>query len=49
MELESKKYLYDIQQATELLTRFTSGKSFDDFVETKLSLLRKEIDELLAS
>ena len=31
MELESKKYLYDIQQATELLTRFTSGKSFDDF------------------
>lgn len=30
MQLEAKKYLYDMQQAAALLTNFTSGKSFED-------------------
>jgi uncharacterized protein with HEPN domain len=32
MPLDSKKYLYDIQRATALLTEFTAGKEFDDYV-----------------
>ncbi|MDP2327729.1 MAG: DUF86 domain-containing protein [Dehalococcoidia bacterium] len=31
MRLESRKYLHDIVQAVELLTRFTSGKSISDY------------------
>lgn len=31
MPLETKKYLYDIQRAIELLQQFTSGKSFNDY------------------
>ncbi len=31
MRLESKKYLFDIQQAAGLLTDFARGKSFADF------------------
>jgi uncharacterized protein with HEPN domain len=31
MQLESKKYLFDIKQAAGLLTDFTRGKSFADF------------------
>ncbi|MFS8609300.1 MAG: DUF86 domain-containing protein [Gammaproteobacteria bacterium] len=31
MQLEAKKYLYDMQQAAALLTNFTSGKSFEDY------------------
>ena len=31
MRLEAKKYLYDMQQGTTLLTEFTSAKSFDDY------------------
>jgi uncharacterized protein with HEPN domain len=31
MRLESKKYLFDINQAAGLLTDFTRGKSFADF------------------
>ena len=31
MRLESKKYLYDIQQAILLLTAFTSGKAFAEY------------------
>jgi len=31
MQLESKKYLFDIKQATGLLADFTRGKSFADF------------------
>ncbi len=33
MRLESKKYLYDIQQATNLLQDFSSGKSIDDYLD----------------
>ena len=31
MRLETKKYLYDIKQATERLSQFSSGKTFDDY------------------
>jgi len=31
MRLEVKKYLYDIQQACELLARFTAGKTLGDY------------------
>lgn len=31
MRLEVKKYLFDIQSATELLAKFTVGKSFRDY------------------
>jgi uncharacterized protein with HEPN domain len=31
MRLEAKKYLYDIQQAADLLAEFTGGKSFADY------------------
>jgi hypothetical protein len=30
MQLESLKYLYDMQQACRLLTAFLAGRSFDD-------------------
>jgi len=32
MRLEAKKYLYDIHEALKLLTEFTSGKQFEDFL-----------------
>jgi uncharacterized protein with HEPN domain len=31
MQLEAKKYLYDIQQAANLLARFVDGKTFADY------------------
>jgi len=31
MQIESKKYLFDIKQAADLLADFTRGKSFADF------------------
>ncbi|MDR7555228.1 MAG: DUF86 domain-containing protein [Armatimonadota bacterium] len=31
MRLEAKKYLYDIQQATELIAGFTAGKTYADY------------------
>ena len=32
LPLEARKYLFDIQEACDLLTRFTEGKSLDDYV-----------------
>ena len=32
LPLEVRKYLFDIQEACELLARFTQGKSLDDYV-----------------
>ena len=32
MRFETNKYLYDIQRAVTLLTEFTAGKTFDDYV-----------------
>ncbi len=31
MQVEARNYLYDIQTATELLARFTSGKALADY------------------
>ncbi len=31
MQLEAKKYLYDIREAAELLATFTAGKGFADY------------------
>ena len=31
MRLEARKYLYDIQYAADLLTEFTTGKTFADY------------------
>ena len=31
MQLEARKYLYDIQQAAELVAQFTVGKAFADY------------------
>ena len=31
MQLEIKKYLYDIQQAADLIAQFTQGKEFSDY------------------
>lgn len=31
MQLEAKKYLYDVRRAVALLTEFTAGKQFADY------------------
>jgi len=31
MQLEAKKYLYDIKRAADLIESFSAGKSFDDY------------------
>lgn len=31
MQLESRKYLFDVQEAAELVTGFTAGKDFADY------------------
>ena len=36
MQLESKKYLFDIQQAAGLLADFTRGKTFADYQDDPL-------------
>ena len=36
MRPESRKYLFDVSQAAELLSRFIAGKAFADFSEDQL-------------
>lgn len=36
MPPETKRYLYDIQHAAELLTEFTAGKTFSDYTSDPL-------------
>ena len=52
MRLETKKYLYDVQQAIVLLREFTSGKTFADYereamlraaVECKLEIIGEAV------
>ena len=31
MQLEARKYLYDIKRAADLVTEFTAGKGFGDY------------------
>ena len=40
--IEVRKYLYDIQEACELLDRFTQGKSLDNYVAD--ALLRSAVE-----
>ena len=42
MQLEAKKYLYDIQQAVEPLTEFTGGKVFEDYEQN--TMLRAAVE-----
>ena len=42
MQPESKKYLYDICHAAERLTRFSEGKTFDDYCQD--DLLRSAVE-----
>ncbi len=36
MRPESRKYLFEVSRAAELLSRFTAGKTFADFSEDQL-------------
>jgi uncharacterized protein with HEPN domain len=42
MRLETRKYLYDIRQACELLIQFTAGKTFADYAAD--ALLRSGVE-----
>lgn len=42
MQLEAKKYLFDIQQAAARIAEFTSGKNFDDFFSD--AMLRSAVE-----
>jgi uncharacterized protein with HEPN domain len=55
MRLECKKYLYDIEQAAALLTKFTTDKSFADYehdamlraaVERKFEIIGEALAQL---
>lgn len=45
MQLESKKFLYDILKAAELLTEFARDKTFDEY--TRDAMLRSAIERQL--
>ena len=45
MQLEVKKFLYDVQQACEALEMFTTGKSLDDYEDDLL--LRSGVERQL--
>ena len=42
MQLEARKYLFDIRQACDLLAEFTAGKSLSDYVTN--AILRSAIE-----
>lgn len=42
MRLETKKFLYDIQEAARLLIQFSKGKTFDDY--KKEPMLRSAVE-----
>lgn len=42
MRLESKKLLYDVLQAADLLAEFTEGASLDDYLGS--ALLRSAVE-----
>lgn len=45
MRLEIRKFLYDVQQACELLGQFTEGKSLTDYLSDPL--LRSAVERQL--
>jgi uncharacterized protein with HEPN domain len=42
MRLEARKYLFDMQQAAELIARFTEGRTFEDY--TADPMLRSAVE-----
>lgn len=42
MQLEAKKYLFDIQRAVNLLVDFTAGKTFDNYISE--AMLRAAVE-----
>ena len=42
MRLEANKYLFDIRRAVLLLTEFTAGKTFDNYVREAMQEKRKK-------
>ncbi len=42
MQLETKKFLYDIKQAAELLSEFARDKTIDDYIEE--AMLRSAVE-----
>jgi uncharacterized protein with HEPN domain len=42
MELQTKKLLYDIEQAVALIVEFTTGKEFEDYAAS--ALLRSAVE-----
>ena len=42
MQLEAKKFLYDIKQAAELLNEFAVNKTIDDYIEQ--AMLRSAVE-----
>ena len=42
MQLEARKYLYDIQEAAKLASQFTSGKAFEDYQQDPMLRLAVE-------
>ena len=42
MQLEARKYLYDIQEAAGLAAQFTSGRTFEDYQQNPMLRLAVE-------
>jgi uncharacterized protein with HEPN domain len=42
MQLEARKYLYDVQEAAELVSQFTAGKDFADYRQNPMLRLAIE-------
>jgi uncharacterized protein with HEPN domain len=42
MQLEARKYLYDVQEAAELVSQFTTGKDFADYQQNPMLRLAIE-------
>ena len=56
LPLDIRKYLYDIQQACELLSEFTAGKTLDDYttnamlqsaVERQFEIIGEALNQML--
>jgi len=45
MQLETKKYVYDIQQAASLIVQFTEAKTFADYQQD--SCVRRNDDRIV--
>ena len=46
MRLESRKYIYDVQEAARLAATFTAGKTFEDYEQN--AMLRLAVERAFA-